>query len=211
MVEIIPAILEDRIDLVAQRLKQVEPFVKQVQVDIADGKFVPNRTHFSAQDLLGISTSLSIELHMMVKEPTATLPVWCTHPQLNRIIVHVESSRDVRHALDLIRSCGKEACLALNPETRASVIESLAGDFDRLLVMGVHPGHSGQAFLDAVLPKIKFIRMKYSRLPIEVDGGITHDNAKSIVEAGASALVTNTLIFQNNDIDQNIRKLQQAI
>jgi len=197
MIEIVPAILVKTPKELEQRLKEVELYVKRVQIDIMDGKFVPNKT-IQPEDMKLFKTILMKEVHLMVEDNEKYVEDFL-NLDFDMIIVHLESCRDVEGIIRKVKDRGKKIALALNPPTPLSLINDYLDDLDMVLLMTVNPGFSGQGFMPEVLSKIKELRKMRKKLDIEVDGGIKKENAKSVAKAGANILVSCSGIFSFED------------
>ena len=197
MIEIVPAILVKTPKELEQRLKEVELYVKRVQIDIMDGKFVPNKT-IQPEDMKLFKTILMKEVHLMVEDNEKYVEDFL-NLDFDMIIVHLESCRDVEGIIRKVKDHGKKIALALNPPTPLSLINDYLDDLDMVLLMTVNPGFSGQGFMPEVLSKIKELRKMRKNLDIEVDGGIKKENAKSVAKAGANILVSCSGIFSFED------------
>jgi len=125
----------------------------------------------------------------------------------------VEVEGDIGAMLDRIHELGKKACITLNPETPASAIEHLLDRVDQVLVMSVNPGFGGQKFLPLVYGKIEQLRNTVDarglKVDIEVDGGISEDNASQVAAAGANVLVAGAAIFGHPDRKTRVDLLRQ--
>jgi ribulose-phosphate 3-epimerase len=119
----------------------------------------------------------------------------------DHLIVHLEATHDVAKTLAQIRVRRKSAGLAINPDTPAEKALPFLGQIDELLVMTVHPGFGGQAFLPEMLPKIRALRSAAPNLPIIVDGGINPETGRQCVEAGATVLVAGNSLFRHKTLD----------
>ncbi len=128
------------------------------------------------------------------------------------ITVHVESGPHVHRSLQAIRALGKKAGVTLNPGTPVSTLENVIDLVDLILVMSVNPGFGGQAFIPAALDKISAVRALAGGRPIdiEVDGGVTADNAARVVQAGANVLVAGSAVFKGGKYKENIAAIRQA-
>src|SRR3989339_68535 len=193
MREIIPAILEKQFIAIKDKVELLDrnvPEVKWVQLDIMDGRFVPNTTWHLPADLTKLSTRLKVEVHLMVMHPALLVTDWLAIPLVQRFLIHRESMVDddqLWRLIDRIKNQGAEVGLVLNPGTPVSSIKNYLGALDTVLLMGVNPGFSGQSFDWEILPKIKELRALTS-LPLAVDGGVNLETAPRILAAGASRL-----------------------
>jgi ribulose-phosphate 3-epimerase len=130
------------------------------------------------------------------------------------ITVHPEAGAHLHRTIQLIKSLGKKAGVALNPATPLGAIDYVLADLDLVLVMSVNPGFGGQSFIAPQLEKIRLLRQRIDKLgkkiDLEVDGGVTADNAAEIVKAGADVLVAGTATFQGgpNAYADNIRRVR---
>ena len=209
MIEIVPAILVKTSKELEQRLKEVEPYVIRVQIDIMDGKFVPNTT-IQPKDMRLFKTKLMKEVHLMVEDNEKYVEDFL-NLDFDMIIVHLESCRDVEGIIRKVKDHGKKIALALNPPTPLSLINDYLDDLDMILLMTVNPGFSGQGFMPEVLPKIKELRKMRKNLDIEVDGGIKKENAKLVAEAGANILVSCSGIYSFEDKKKAIEEIRKEV
>lgn len=174
-----------------------------VHLDIMDGHFVPNIT-FGAPMCRALRpvSGLVFDAHLMVAEPAKWVPAFA-EAGADVITIHREADPHAHRTLQLIRSLGKKAGVALNPATSENDIEYLLDDADLILVMSVNPGFGGQKFIDAVLPKIERIRNMCAKRGldpfIEVDGGVNEKTAKLCRDAGANVLVAGNAVFKAPD------------
>lgn len=199
-VAVVPAVLAyDEAEFVE---KLSEPDVRKLanmyQVDILDGSMYGESCFHDPVIAASLANPPDVELHLMIQDPISVVNTWHKHyPRLRRAIVHAEIDQDVLAVIEKIKSLGLEVGLATNPDTDLDIIERLVPTLDLLLVMGVHPGKSGQAFLgDPVLQKISYARHRFGVLSLAVDGGVTVENAKSIVDAGANQLCVSSAIWK---------------
>jgi len=172
-----------------------------LHLDIMDGHFVPNLSFGPAvlKALRG-GSGLPFDVHLMIAPADAYIPAFA-EAGADHIIVHTEAGPHLHRSLQLIRSLGKRAGVALNPGTPAVSVAPVLELADLILVMTVNPGFGGQAFLHDQLPKIAQVRDMIGSRPIalEVDGGITPDTAPLVVQAGAGVLVAGTAVFAAPD------------
>lgn len=139
----------------------------------------------------------SIELHCMVRNPLPVIEHWkAIVPQTMRAIVHAEIERPLDELSRRIHNLDLEFGVAFCPETSVDLLKTLPELPDRALIMGIHPGASGRPFMgEPILAKIRRLRAQHASLHISIDGGITKDNARSIMSAGASSLVAASAIW----------------
>lgn len=172
-----------------------------IHVDVMDGHFVPN---ISIGPLIVSAirplTKKLIDVHLMIAPVDPYIAAFA-RAGADSITVHAEAGPHLHRSLQAIRAEGKRAGVAINPATPVSVLEHVVGDVDLILVMSVNPGFGGQKFIPAALDKIRQARALIGGRPIdlEVDGGVTVDNAKALADAGADLFVAGTSVFAGND------------
>ncbi len=171
-----------------------------IHVDVMDGHFVPNLTigPLVVKALRSHSKKI-FDVHLMIA-PVDTYVTEFANAGADIITVHPESGPHLHRTLQLIKSCGKKAGVALNPATPIDAVANVIGEVDLILVMSVNPGFGGQAFIDSQLDKIKQLRKMIDAtgkaIDLEVDGGINTETAKLAVAAGADVLVAGTASFK---------------
>jgi ribulose-phosphate 3-epimerase len=162
-----------------------------IHLDIMDGHFVPNIT-FGPPVVKAIRdrTDKVFDCHLMIAPADPYLTAFA-EAGCDILTVHAEAGPHLHRSLQTIRKLGKKAGVSLNPSTPESTIEYVLDDVDLVLIMTVNPGFGGQAFIPATLEKIRRVRAMIGGRPIriEVDGGITAENAGAVVAAGADVLV----------------------
>jgi ribulose-phosphate 3-epimerase len=157
-----------------------------LHLDIMDGVFVPNISF--GPDMvraLRAATPAMLDVHLMIHDPDAYLAEFA-QAGADRISVHAELGPHVHRTLAAIRTLGKKVGVVLNPSTHEDVLTYLLDDIDLVLIMSVNPGFGGQKIIPAMLDR---------PIEIEVDGGVTVENAPSIVAAGATVLVAGKAVF----------------
>lgn len=186
-----------------------------IHVDVMDGHFVPNLTigPMIVKALKGI-TALPLDVHLMIENADAFIPAFADAGS-DIITVHAETGYHLFRTIDLIKSHGKKAGIALNPATPLSAVQELVGEIDLLLVMSVNPGFGGQAYIPSMTEKIKGARRMIDAarraVELEVDGGIKADNAAMIAEAGATILVMGSEIFLSKDYRAKISDIKKRL
>lgn len=171
-----------------------------IHIDVMDGHFVPNITIGpSVVRALRPHSKKVFDAHLMIA-PVDPYVKEFADAGADIITVHPEAGPHLHRTLQLIRGLGKKAGVALNPATPLSAVEHVLQDIDLVLVMTVNPGFGGQAFIQEQLGKIRSLRRAIDTLgktiDLEVDGGITPDTAKLVVDAGADVLVAGTASFK---------------
>jgi ribulose-phosphate 3-epimerase len=172
-----------------------------IHVDVMDGHFVPNIS-FGAPIMKSVRgvTDKPFDVHLMIAPTDAYLGDFAK-AGADIITVHAEAGPHLHRSLQAIRSLGKKAGAAINPATPVSVLEHVIADIDLLLIMSVNPGFGGQSFIPQTLDKIRQASALIGNRPIdlEVDGGVTAENARAVVEAGANVLVAGSAVYAGND------------
>ena len=183
-----------------------------VHIDVMDGHFVPNIS-LGPPVIRGIRghTEKAFDVHLMVDPAQPFLQAFAD-AGADIITVHAEADEHLDRSLQVIRSLGKKAGVALNPSTPESVLAYVLDKVDLVLVMSVNPGFGGQGFLAAQLEKVRRVRAMIGARPIEleVDGGVNADNAGAVVEAGADVLVAGSAVFTGDDYAAAIAALRAA-
>lgn len=187
-----------------------------LHVDVMDGHFVPNLTMGPfIVEACRRATKLPLDVHLMIESPERSLEAYAA-AGASTLIVHVETCPEIAATLQTIRSLGCKAGITLNPATPASEIEAAIERADQVLVMTVHPGYSGQAFMPQMLAKVADIRRMLDKVHssawLEVDGGISSETITPARDAGANAFVAANAIFHHPDgIAQGIRSLRAQL
>ncbi len=186
-----------------------------IHCDVMDGHFVPNIS-FGADVIKAIrpATKKIFDVHLMIA-PTDPYVEAFAKAGADVITVHAEAGAHLDRSLQAIRALGKKAGVSLCPSTPESAIEYVLDRLDLVLVMTVNPGFGGQSFLESQLGKIERIKAMIGDRPIrlEVDGGITHDNAAAVSAAGADTLVAGSAVFRGNSVADyagNIEAIRSA-
>jgi len=183
-----------------------------IHVDVMDGHFVPNITIGpDVVKALRAVTRKTLDVHLMIAPCDPYLEAFAKAGS-DIITVHVESGPHVHRSLQAIRALGKKAGVTMNPATPVSSVEHVIDLIDLVLIMSVNPGFGGQAFIPAALDKLKEVRTLVGARPIdiEVDGGITAENAARVVQAGANVLVAGSAVFRGGNYKANIAAIRQA-
>jgi ribulose-phosphate 3-epimerase len=183
-----------------------------IHIDVMDGHFVPNIT-FGAPVMQSIRnvTSKLFDVHLMIS-PADPYLAHFAGAGADLITVHAEAGQHLDRSLQAIRALGKKVGVALNPATPVSVLEHVIDRLDLILIMTVNPGFGGQSFIPAMLEKIRQARALVAgrTIDIEVDGGVTVENASVIYKAGANVLVAGSSIFKGKDYAANISAIRNA-
>ena len=181
-----------------------------LHLDIMDGHFVPNLTFGPAVAKALGSIGLPLDIHLMISNPEWGIDAFCDYAEY--ITIHAEATPHLHRFLRLIREKGCRSGVALNPSTPPQVIEHVIDETDLVVIMTVNPGWGGQPFIPGMLRKIEQVRqiIDEAGLPveIEVDGGITSDNSRCVIEKGADILVSGSYVFSSEHMAAAIGKLR---
>ncbi|MEP4112112.1 MAG: ribulose-phosphate 3-epimerase [Nitratireductor sp.] len=174
-----------------------------IHLDVMDGHFVPNIT-FGPTVIKAVRarTDKVFDCHLMIAPADAYLAAFA-EAGCDIITVHAEAGPHLDRSLQAIKALGKKAGVSLNPSTPESVIEYVLDRLDLILLMTVNPGFGGQAFIPAVVEKIRRIKAMIGERPIdiEVDGGVTPQTAPLVAGAGATALVAGSAVYKGGTQD----------
>ncbi|MDO8784744.1 MAG: ribulose-phosphate 3-epimerase [Syntrophales bacterium] len=213
MKKIAPSILSADFSRLGEEISAVEAGgADWIHIDVMDGHFVPNITIGpGVVKSLRKITGLPFDVHLMIEDPCRYIEEFAVAGS-NIITVHAEATHHLHRALAMIRDRGIKAGVALNPSTPLAHIEPILTDLETLLIMTVDPGFGGQRFISGMLPKIRKAREMIAAISpattLEVDGGVTLENIKSIAEAGADVVVAGNSIFGSKDYHCTITKMK---
>jgi len=184
-------------------------------IDIMDGVFVPNIS-FGMPVLKAIAThaTKTLDVHLMIVDPDRYIKTFADLGA-NNLTVHYEACPHLHRTLQAIKAEGMAAGVALNPHTNINLLEDVINDIDLVCIMSVNPGFGGQSFIENTYDKIKalkeLINRKSAHTLIEIDGGVTSENAKQLIGAGADILVAGSFIFKSNNPTKTIKELKKII
>jgi len=213
MMKIAPSILAADFANLAKEVQSVETAgIDMLHIDVMEGHFVPNISMGPlVVKALRPLTSCIMDVHLMISEPDRYIPEFA-EAGADRISVHVEACAHLHRTIQLIKSKGLKAGVALNPATPISTIKHVLRDIDFVLIMTVNPGFGGQRFIPQMLEKIAQAAAEFAKtaphLTIQVDGGINKDTIGKCYEAGAREFVAGSAIFNQPDRKLAIENLR---
>lgn len=183
-----------------------------IHLDVMDGRFVPNIS-FGIPIISQVKkiAKIPLDVHLMIVEPEKFIEKFYL-AGANQLTIHLEACQNLHSNLQHIRSLGMKAGVAINPHTPVLLLQDILDEIDVVLIMSVNPGFGGQKFIIHTLEKIRELRLllnkSSSKAKIEVDGGISLDNANSLRVAGAEILVAGSQIFNSKNPKEIISKLR---
>lgn len=185
-----------------------------IHIDIMDGVFVPNISFgFPVTQAIHKYAKKPLDFHLMIKDPVPYLQA-CKESGAAIISVHYEEASHLHRTVTAIKNLGAKAGVVLNPHTSVSVLDDLLAELDLVLIMSVNPGFGGQKFIPHTLEKVAQLRAMAEKsnpnLIIEVDGGVTLDNARNLIDHGANMLVAGSFVFQSADPAHTINLLKNV-
>lgn len=214
---IIPSILAADYTRLGEQIREAEAAgVTALQIDVMDGRFVPNITFGQGMvKAIRSVTSVFLDVHLMIVEPERYLEDF-VESGADRLIVHQETCPHLHRTLDAIRELGVEAGVSINPGTSIISIQEVLSLADMVQIMTVNPGFGGQAFIYSQLDKIrrlsKILGEKNLEIPIAVDGGIDPTTAPLAVEAGARILIAGSSIFNRvASVAENLDTIRSSV
>ena len=214
-IKVAPSILASDFSRAGETVEMLERCgADYVHCDVMDGNFVPPIT-FGHQMVEGIRphTKLPLDCHLMILHPETQLEAF-QKAGADIVTVHWEACKEhLQSTLRNIKALGMKCGAVINPDTPVEKIYDAVPLCDMVLVMSVFPGYGGQKFIETTYSRLEQLRTfceknGYSDLDIEVDGGITAENVKSVISAGANVIVAGSALFRCSDIKEGIRRLR---
>lgn len=184
-----------------------------LHLDVMDGRFVPNIS-FGPMVIEFVKKTIrkTCDVHLMIVEPEKYTEAF-KKAGADHVSVHIEACPNLHYNIQQIKSLGMKAGVAINPHTPVSDLSDILHELDQVIMMSVNPGFGGQQFIPHTLEKIKQLRKLIDerglKTLIEIDGGVTLDNASSIMAAGADVLVAGNTVFRSADPKGVITQLKK--
>ena len=184
-----------------------------IHIDVMDGNFVPNISFgFPVLKAIKKHSNKVLDVHLMISNPDVYIDDF-VNSGADILTVHYEACPHLHRTIQLIKSKGVKAGIALNPHTPVNVLDEIITDVDLVLIMSVNPGFGGQKFIESSVQKVsqlkKLIDAKNLDVIIEIDGGVNLETGKKLAAAGASALVAGSFVFNSDSPTQTIERLKQ--
>lgn len=183
-------------------------------LDVMDGRFVPNISFgMSIIKQIRKTTTKVCDVHLMILEPEKYAEEFKA-AGADILTVHIEACTHLHRNIQQIKSLGMQAGVAINPHTPVYLLKEILADIDLVCLMSVNPGFGAQKFIPQTIEKIKELRRMIDEkgldVKIEIDGGVTLENAQSIIDAGAHVLVAGNTVFASANPKETIRQLKTS-
>ena len=184
-----------------------------IHIDVMDGNFVPNISFgFPVLKAIKKHSNKVLDVHLMISNPDVYIDDF-VNSGADILTVHYEACPHLHRTIQLIKSKGVKAGIALNPHTPVNVLDEMITEVDLVLIMSVNPGFGGQKFIESSVQKVsqlkKLIDARNLNVIIEIDGGVNLETGKKLAGAGASALVAGSFVFNSDSPTQTIERLKQ--
>lgn len=206
-----PSILSADFSKLGEEVAAIERGGAQlIHVDVMDGHFVPNISYGATvmKSLLG-KTKVPFDVHLMIENPSFFLKDFVTE-NTAYITVHQEACPHLHRTIQEIKDLGVKAGVSINPATSLSALDFILEEVDLVLIMSVNPGFGGQKFIPSALEKVKALKeirdYHHLNFEIQIDGGITLDNAREVLDAGVDIVVAGSAVFGAEDIEAKTRE-----
>lgn len=215
MIEIIPSLLVTDKETFKTQVGALAEAVDMIQIDLADGQFVPSLTWPYDHPKEGQQhLNLNFELHLMVSDPIAVFGQWQSNNYLKRVLFHYEAVTNPKLIIQTINSQKPniQVGLVLNPDTPITVLDQYLDDLQTVMFMGVYPGAQGQKFIPDTINRIKAFKAKGANHLVEVDGAVNEQTLPALIAVGADIVCPGSAVFGNEKTpEENIKRLRRII
>ena len=214
MVKILPSLLAGDFSKLGADIKEMEAAGADIfHLDIMDGQFVPNISYgIPVCEAIAKEATIPLDVHLMTYDPTQFVDDF-KNMGVDMLSFHIEATPHAHRAVQLIKSKGMTAGIALNPQTSVEAVRHLLNDVDFVLIMTVNPGFGGQSFIETSVDKldelVKIRETLTNKFDIQVDGGINDKTAAIVKAHGANLLVSGSYLFKADDKAAVIRDLKE--
>lgn len=209
--KIIPSILVNSEEEFIKEINSVQEELDLVQIDIADGKFVPTKT-WAEPEAVEKNCFIDVELHLMVNDPLTELQKWTATEVVSRVLIHLESPKNVKAAIEFAKENDWQVCLVINPDTGIEALQKYLDKIDGVAFMAVYPGQQGQKLIPEVLGKIRQFTDLDPTIFTEIDGGVNEETLPDIIASGVKAICPGSAIFKNGrDPKENLANFKKSI
>ena len=209
MAIVAPSILSADFSALRSQVQMVENAGSQyIHIDVMDGHFVPNLTLGPCVvESLRPHYKAVFDVHLMIENPEKYIESF-VKSGADIITVHYETAKDMNALIKQIKSFGVRVGITINPPTPVDVLLPYIDDVDMVLIMTVNPGFGGQSLIEECLDKIRFLRQKYPKLDIEIDGGVKLENIDKVIDAGANIIVAGSAVFNAKDPEMVVKTIK---
>lgn len=201
-IRIAPSILSADFSRLGEEVRAIDAAgADYIHIDVMDGHFVPNIS-FGPVVMQSVRkvTAKPFDVHLMIAPVDPYIAAFAK-AGADIITVHAEAGPHLHRTIQAIKAEGKKAGVSINPATPVSVLEHVIGDIDLVLIMSVNPGFGGQSFIPGAVEKVRQAKalIGHRAIDLEIDGGITADNAAAVAAAGANVFVAGSSVYSGND------------